>query len=134
MNILVDTSVWSLSLRRAAPTDHPARFELEQLIRDGRAAIIGPVRQEILSGVKTTAQFDLLRNHLRTFPDIVLTAKDYEEAARFFNRCRAKGIQGSSTDFLICAVAARRETPILTTDVDFDRFAGALPITIHAYT
>ena len=62
------------------------------------------------------------------FPDIELEAEDYEEAASFFNRCRAKGIQGSNTDFLICAVAARRRFGILSTDTEFARFAILLPI------
>ena len=133
MNVLVDTSVWSLALRRKAPADHLAKLELEQLILDGRAGMIGPIRQEILSGIKTAAQFELLRDRLRAFPDIALTVEDYEEAARFFNTCRAKGLQGSNTDFLICAVGARDKMPILTTDADFERFGEILPIALHEY-
>jgi predicted nuclease of predicted toxin-antitoxin system len=56
---------------------------------------------------------------------------DYEEAASFFNHCRAKGIQGSNTDFLICAVAARNDFPIFTKDADFAHFAKVLPITLY---
>jgi predicted nucleic acid-binding protein len=40
-------------------------------------------------------------------------------------------VQGSNTDFLICAAAERRNLPILTTDADFRRFAAILPITLH---
>ncbi len=133
MNVLVDTSVWSLSLRRSTQTDHPAKHELEDLVRKGRVALIGPIRQEILSGVKTEAQFNLLRNRLRAFTDLALKVEDYEGAARFFNLCRAKGVQGSNTDFLICAVAARGKLPILTTDTDFERFAEILPILLYTY-
>ena len=68
MNVLVDTSVWSLALRRTSVVGDPAKIELEQLVEDGRAAIIGPIREEILSGIRTATQFELLRNHLRAFP------------------------------------------------------------------
>jgi len=60
-----------------------------------------------------------------------VTFADYEEAATFFNRCRAKGIQGSNTDFLICAVAVRNEFPIFTTDADFIHFATVIPIKLR---
>jgi hypothetical protein len=61
-----------------------------------------------------------------------LEAKDYEEAASFFNKCRARGIQGSNTDYLICAAAARRGFGILTMDTDFAHFARMLPIVLHS--
>lgn len=130
MNVLVDTSVWSLALRRTDST-HSSRSELERLVLDGRVAIIGPIRQEILSGVRIATQFNHLRNQLKAFPDTVLTTEDFEEAARFYNRCRERGIQGSNTDFLICAAAVRLQMPILTTDGDFKHFAKILPITLH---
>lgn len=129
MKVLVDTSVWSLALRRQAKaTSEPIAGALITLIEDGRVAIKGPIRQEIISGIKERAHFERLRDRLRAFPDIVLESDDYEEAAAFFNQCRAKGIQGSNTDFLICAVAARRELAIFTTDDDFGHYARVLPI------
>lgn len=131
MNVLVDTSVWSLALRRSRPQADGLARELADLIQEGRAVIIGPVRQELLSGVRNPAQFDVLRDHLRFFPDLVIGTSDYEEAAVFFNRCRSRGIQGSNTDFLICAVAARRRMSIFTTDGDFTTFAKVLPIHLH---
>ncbi|MEA5115539.1 MAG: PIN domain-containing protein [Geobacteraceae bacterium] len=132
MKILVDTSIWFLALRRNLPTDCPEVTELTELIRELRVQIIGPVRQEILSGVKNRSQFLKLRNHLRAFPDLEVTTQDYEAAAEFFNICRGKGIQGSNTDFLICAIAARHKTPIFTTDSDFTLFQPHLPITLHS--
>ena len=106
-------------------------MELASLIADGRVAMIGAIRQELLSGIKEHAHFERLRDHLRAFSDIEIRSNDYEEAASFFNRCRAKGIQGSNTDFLICAVAARCEFPIFTTDADFAHFAEVLPIVLY---
>jgi predicted nucleic acid-binding protein len=132
MNIIIDTSVWSLALRRQRSSGAAEALELAELVREGRAAMMGPVRQELLSGVQRELQYESLRGYLRAFPDIALEAEDYEEAASFFNRCRAKGIQGSNTDFLICAVAARRRFGILTTDSDFLHFAKLLPIDLHS--
>uniref|UniRef100_A0A831XF65 Ribonuclease VapC n=1 Tax=Geobacter metallireducens TaxID=28232 RepID=A0A831XF65_GEOME len=132
MKVLVDTSVWSLALRRNLPSDGPEVSELIELIREFRVLMIGPVRQELLSGIKNQSQFQKLRNHLRPFPDLELTTRDYEHAAEFFNLCRGKGIQGSNTDFLICAIAARLKAPIFTTDGDFTLFQTHLPITLHS--
>ncbi|HJX65084.1 MAG TPA: PIN domain-containing protein [Polyangia bacterium] len=131
MNVIVDTSVWSLALRRQRSSANAQARELAELVREGRATMLGPVRQELLSGVRGEDQFETLRGHLRAFPDVLLEAEDYEQAATFFNRCRAKGIQGSNTDFLICAAAVRRGFGILTTDADFTHFARVLPIELH---
>ncbi len=131
MKVLVDTSVWSLTLRRASSAPAPIGEELAKLVREGRIVIIGPIRQELLSGLKGSQQFRILRDHLRAFPDLELETTDFEEAAHFFNRCRSKGIQGSNTDFLMCAVASRRDLAIFTTDGDFREFRRVLPLTLH---
>jgi predicted nucleic acid-binding protein len=132
MNVLVDTSVWSLALRRAKRLEDGIAKELAELIGEGRVTMMGPVRQELLSGIKLRAQFERLRDHLRAFPDLALESADYEQAAEFFSRCRERGIQGSNTDFLICAVAARRDLAVFTTDADFRQFVRVLPIEFHA--
>ncbi|MGH7814859.1 MAG: type II toxin-antitoxin system VapC family toxin [Candidatus Binataceae bacterium] len=131
MDVLVDTSVWSLAFRRARSISEPVAIELGHLIREGRAFMIGPIRQEILSGIKDRAQFERLRGALRAFPDLPISTADYEEAAAFFNRCRMRGVQGAHTDFLICAVASRRSMAIMTTDKDFDAFARVLRLRRH---
>jgi len=132
MKVLVDTTIWSLALRRKDPTgNEPTLSEFDSLLDDGRIAVIGPIRQELLSGVKDRAVFERLREYLRVFPDMEITSDDYETAAVFYNACRAKGIQGSNTDFLICAVAAHHALPIFTADADFRYFAAILPITLH---
>jgi len=131
MKVLVDTSVWSLALRRRAPA-HPAVDELRRLISDGRAAIVGPVRQELLSGIRDRAVFERLRDHLRAFADEPITSADHERAADCCNLCRTNGIQGSNIDFLLCAVAERYRFPLLTTDEDFVKFSRVLPLRLHA--
>lgn len=131
MNVLVDTSVWSLFLRRATPRNDPNVPALRQLIETSRAAIIGPIRQEILSGVREQSHFLTLRQRLRAFPDLALDSADYELAAEFYTICRRNGVQGSNTDFLICAVAAARSLAIFTADLDFQRYRAYIPVALY---
>jgi predicted nucleic acid-binding protein len=131
MKVLVDTSVWSLALRRGSDCRAAPVRELETLIADNRVQMIGPIRQQILSGIREEAHFKELEAHLSAFPDLPVTAEDYATAARFFNLCRAEGIQGSNTDFLICAVAVRHRLAIFTSDRDFALYAKHLPIALH---
>ncbi len=131
MSVLVDTSVWSLALRRRNPAGEGAVRELQELIREGRVHLIGPIRQEVLSGIREAAQYQTLRDRLRSFPDLPLETVDHERAAEHFNLCRRHGVQGSNTDFLLCAVAERHNLAILTTDGDFESFSRHLPISLH---
>jgi len=131
MKVIVDTCVWSLALRRDTVNEDPTIVELRNLIEEIRVQFLGPIRQELLSGVKTIKQFNILKLHLEAFEDVKLEAKDYELAAEYFNAARKKGIQGSNTDFLICAISARRKMPILTTDKDFTNFQSAFPVSLH---
>src|SRR4051794_13785514 len=130
MKVLVDTSVWSLALRRRAPAD-PIVPVLHRLITAGRAAIVGPIRQEVLSGIRDTSAFERLREHLGSFPDEPIVTADYEQAAEFHNICRRGGLEGSNTDFLLCAVSRRQRMPLLTTDADFVRYARLIPVALH---
>jgi predicted nucleic acid-binding protein len=100
---------------------------LRELIEDGRAQLAGPVRQELLSGIREEASFKKLRDQLRAFQRVPLDDVDYEEAARLNNQCQARGITGSAIDFLICSVALRRGWQIFTNDRDFARYASVLP-------
>ncbi|XZO01591.1 MAG: PIN domain-containing protein [Microcoleus sp.] len=129
MNVLVDSSVWSLALRRNTTNDAIAIVKvLRDLIADGRVVLLGAIRQEVLSGVRYKEQFIRLQEYLRAFPDLELTTEDYELAAEFFNTCRSNGVQGSNTDFLLCAVAHRRGYSIFTTDKDFENFRSHIPV------
>ena len=131
MRVLVDTCVWSLALRRETASNHRWVSELRSLVTDHRVDIIGPIRQELLSGIQNPRQFDALKKNLDAFPDLPIITDDYVEAAQMYNRCRSHGIQGSNTDFLICAVALRYACSIFTEDRDFSFFARHLPITLH---
>src|SRR5713101_6662411 len=112
MKILVDTSVWSLAFRRkmrpAGGFETTFLNELVELIEDGRAQMIGPVRQELLCGIREEHQYTQLRQRVRAFPDEPLVITDYERSAQVTNQCNSAGISGSPIDFLICAAAMER--------------------------
>ena len=136
MRVLIDTSIWSFALRRKLKDldsikDTQAVRELKELINENRAIIIGPIRQEILSGISNSVQYKKLKDKLKAFEDFSLSTGDYELAAEYFKLCRKKGIQGSHIDFLICAVASRNDMSIYTTDKDFDNYSKALKIRLH---
>jgi len=130
--ILVDTPVWSLALRRKADdlTAGERRHTqvLYHIIDEGRAELLGPVRQELLSGLREERQFRRLRNYLRDFPDTGVSMEDYEEAVRANNQCRRAGISASPVDMLLCAVAIHHDWEIFTTDRDFEHYQSVLKI------
>jgi len=119
--MIVDTCVWSLALRRRDLTrinaeERPILMQLIDAIRDGRAAIVGPIRHELLSGIRNRAQFTKTEGFLDPFPDEKITTADYVEAARLYNFCQNHGVQCGPVDILLCAVAARNHYGILTSD------------------
>jgi hypothetical protein len=121
MKLIVDTCVWSLSLRRQdkariGSSEQQMLAELREAIQNRRAAILGAIRQEILSGIRDRAQFAKTRELLEPFLDEEVRADDYVEAARLFNLCRNHGVQCGSVDMLLCAVAVRKHYGILTHD------------------
>ena len=132
MKVIVDTCIWSLALRRGSSSRSPIVVELENLIKDFKVQMIGPIRQEILSGIRSQSQFKKLKKRLASFQDLPILTKDYEKAAEFYNLCMSKGIQGSNTDFLICAVATRNKFSLYTTDKDFQLFSKHIPIKLHS--
>lgn len=136
MNVVVDTIIWSLALRRrpASLSQHEQQItrEFVELVQERRVILLGAIRQEVLSGVRTWSQFDLLRDYLGDFVDQPISTADHERAAEHYNTCQSHGIQGSHVDFLICAVAERLTATVFTLDTDFIRYARHLPIQLHS--
>ena len=93
--------------------------------------MIGPIRQELLSGIRSEEQFTHLESALEAFPDEALETEDYVEAARFFNLCRSRGVTPAHIDLLICATAIRRKWAVFSLDADFQRYARILPLRLH---
>ena len=132
MTVLVDTAIWSLSLRRRAtdlsPLERRLTRNLYELVQEYQVRLLGPIRQEVLSGIREESQFARVREHLRGYTDVELDSSDYEEAARASNLCRRSGVASSPVDCLMCAVALRYDWQIFTTDRDFIHYAKVLPI------
>ncbi len=132
--VLVDTCVWSLLLRRQNVVETPLTLTFQNLVKEKRIIMLGVVRQEVLSGIREKPRFELIRQKLRAFPDFPLSLEDYETAAEFYNRCRAKGVQGSLIDFLLCAVSQRHQLPIFTTDKDFEYFQKHIAFELYSFS
>ena len=124
--VLVDTSVWSLALRKKElqkGLQEQAVARLRAVIEQGQAVMCGMIRQELLSGVRHEAQLVRLRDLIRPYVDLEPTRHTYEQAAEISNRCRRQGVQGSHVDFLLTALAIEHQTPLLTVDNDFHHIA-----------
>lgn len=125
MRILVDTSVWSLALRRKRESNSSAADLLKEYIETGEyVCLIGIILQEILSGVTSEKLFGQLEDHLSAFPIITLEREDYIRAARLRNSCKKKGVQVGTVDALIAAVCIENDLLLLSTDEDFQLIAN----------
>lgn len=131
MNVIVDTCVWTRFLSRSRSPSDPAAIELARLIRADTVRMVGAIRQELLSGARPDERFAQLRDYLRFFANLPQDEDDDERAADFYNVCRRNGVQGTGTDLLICALAARHRLKIFSTDADFDFYCKCLPIKLH---
>lgn len=68
MKVIVDTSVWSLALRRGTGESLAPVQEFRHLIRDHRVQMIGPIRQEIPVGYSQRNSVDKAEETPREFP------------------------------------------------------------------
>jgi len=128
--VIVDSDVWSEAFRRKGK-ESVSVLALRTLVSEGTVVMIGPIRQETLSGIRDTQRFEMIRDALRAFPSQRISEPIYELAASFYNLCRSKGVQGSNTAFLICACAVEWKASILTKDKDFQRYVNYLPIDLY---
>ncbi|MEA2116229.1 MAG: PIN domain-containing protein [Thermodesulfobacteriota bacterium] len=133
MKVLVDTPIWSYALRSERGRFEQHVRELEKLIVDQGVLIIGPVRQEVLSGYSEIKKFERLSEKLKYFENAPIIDEDYIQAAKFSNICRKNGVQGSHIDFLICSVAYRLQVQIFTTDKDFSHYQNHVPIKLFTF-
>jgi len=133
--VLVDTSVWSLALRKKERTEEEQKVvsHLSKLISNLNVVLIGSIRQEILSGISTKERFEALKEKIAIFEDHTIHTYDYELAAEYFNECRQHGIQGSHIDYLICSVATNNDMAIFTLDNDFQFYKKHIRIKLEKY-
>lgn len=125
--IVVDTSVLSLAFRRRVntyPEPRLARILRHLVEQDQPVAIPGIVLQELLSGVRTEAEFERLRDLIEGLPLILATGEHHLCAARIANACRQAGIVVSTVDCLIAAMAIETKSQLLTGDRDFEQISS----------
>jgi len=113
MGVVVDTSVWSLALRRGTPPEDPQVGKFSAILNEGGdVVLLGVVLQEVLQGIRRRADFDKVRSHLEAFPLLSLDRYDYLTAAELRNLCasRAGSTQAQLTARsrrLVCVTATR---------------------------
>ena len=124
--IFLDTSILSLAYRRRrrfGPEPGTVSILRKMILEDVPLAVPGIVLQEILSGVRTEAQFGKLQRLLEAFPIISAEPQHHVLAARIANACRRKGVAASTIDCLIAALATSSDAFLFTLDEDFGRMA-----------
>lgn len=121
MNVVVDTSVWSLVLRRPlVDENHPCvRAFRSHIEADDGIFLTGNILQELLDGLRRKRDFDRLLRLLDPFPLMPLERSTYVAAAALRQRCRSRGIQAGAIDCLIAAACVEQGYPLLTADRDF---------------
>jgi predicted nucleic acid-binding protein len=128
LNVLVDTSVWTIALRRDRP---PASREIETLraaVERGEVCLLGVILQEVLQGFPSPDRARRLPERLSAFPLLSLHRGDYVYAAEIRNRCRFKGVTISTVDAQIAAAAINHRCALLTVDRDFAGVARHFPL------
>ena len=124
MRVLVDTSVWSLALRKKGPADHPSVRALSSLLLAGEDVfLVGVVLQEVLQAFRSEKPFQTIAMHLEPFTLLPLERSDFVAAASLHRRCAAKGLTTSTVDCQIATAAMRHNCRLLSADDDFKRIA-----------
>ncbi len=131
MNLFVDTSVWSMALRRDAPADQPEVARLRRALEQGESVFTtGLVLQELIQGFSGPQAADAIIGRLSALPFITPDREDHINAAQLRNACRRSGVQVGTIDALLAQLCSRFELTMLTTDQDFRHLARVHPLTL----
>ncbi len=129
LNLFVDTSVWSLALRRDAPERKPEVAFLADALGAGSLVFTTSlVLQELLQGFVTTRSRKRIIDRFNALPFLVPDRADHIEAARVRTACRRKGVEVGTIDALLAQLCMRHDLTMLTLDTDFSRVAQVLPL------
>lgn len=122
--MLVDTSVWSLALRRDGHSDDPTVAVLaEALDGTGQVFTTGLILQELLQGFHGPRSRKRIIDRFSALPFLIPDRTDHIDGAQLRNRCRRKGLQLGTIDALLAQLCVRHDLLMLTTDQDFSRAA-----------
>ncbi len=125
MSLFVDTSVWSLALRRDAPAEVPEVRHLTETLETGEAVLVtGLVLQELLQGFSGPKSRQVIIDRFSVLPLVSPDRRDHIEAAELRNTCRRAGFQIGTIDALLAQLCVRHDLTLLTTDKDFDGVAA----------
>jgi len=131
VNVLVDTSVWSLAFRRDTPPDTPEmKTLLRCLERQDILFTTGIILQELLQGFRGPKQRERLIEQFFNLPLIVPDLTDHIAAAELQTTCRQKGVQVGTIDALLAQLAMANKLELLTSDRDFTLISRHLPLRI----
>lgn len=131
--ILVDTSVWSLALRRDSSAKSPAIARLSRALeRSEEVYTTGLILQELLQGLRGPKQRSVLAARFEALPFVVPTRDDHVQAAALRNACRRKGVQLGTIDALLAQLCIDRGLEILTTDRDFLHASAHIPLRVSS--
>lgn len=131
MSVFVDTSVWSLALRRDKPDITPELAELRRVLRGHRPVFTtGLILQELLQGFRGPRARDAIVERFAALPFVRPEREDHIAAADLRNECRRRGTQVGTIDALIARLCIRFELTLLTTDGDFLRVAEHHALTV----
>lgn len=134
MKLFVDTSVWSLALRRDA-TAGPEVQRLRDALIDGELiSTTGLVLQELLQGFHGPKAPSLVAERFAAAHWVSPTRVDHVEAADIRNACRRRGVQVGTIDALLAQLCISRNLTMLTTDRDFEHVAGLTPLKVWTAT
>ena len=124
MNLLVDTSVWSLALRRDRQPTEPEVGFLARALSEGEAIFTtGLILQELLQGFRGAKAHDVIVQRFAALPLLVPDRDDHVQAAELRNACRRRGVQVGTIDALLAQLSIRHDLVLVTTDLDFERIA-----------
>ncbi|MDH3279691.1 MAG: PIN domain-containing protein [Gammaproteobacteria bacterium] len=131
MGLLVDTSVWSLALRRDQPKPTPEVLELKRALLAGDSIYgTGLILQELLQGFTKPKAHKQIVKHFSVLPFLVPDRSDHIEAAEVRNRCRRSGVQAGTIDALLAQLCIRHDLEMLTTDSDFRHISEIVPLQV----
>ena len=133
MTLFVDTSVWSLGVRRDQASDAPEVRALRRAL-EGDATIVttGLILQELLQGFAGPRARNDLISRFAALPLLVPDRQDHIDAAGLRNVCRRAGVQVGTIDALLAQLCIRHKLTLLTTDNDFVRAASHCPLRVWA--
>lgn len=124
MTLLVDTSVWSLALRRDSPALEPeVQMLLDALAGSDIVVTTGLVLQELLQGFNGAKAKAAIIDRFSALALVQPDRADYIAAAEVRNTCRRAGVQVGTVDALIAQICIRNDLTLLTTDQDFTHAA-----------